>query len=46
MYFSGKIALEGVPDLLSLFFGGGGWEVSVVKNKIATGFRIGRIVVK
>jgi hypothetical protein len=35
--------LEGVLDLFSLFFGGGG--VSVVKNRIATGFRIGRIVV-
>ena len=36
-------ALEGVLDLVSLFFGGGG--VSVVKNRIATGFRKGRIVV-
>ena len=34
--------LEGVLDLLSLFFVGG---VSVVKNRIATGFRIGRIIV-
>jgi hypothetical protein len=37
-------ALEGVLDLLNLFWGGGG-RVSVVKNRIATGFRIGRIVV-
>jgi hypothetical protein len=36
-------ALEGVLVLLSLFFLGGG--VSVVKNRITTGFRIGRIVV-
>jgi hypothetical protein len=35
-------ALEGVLDLLSLFFVGG---VSIVKNRIATGFRIGRIIV-
>jgi hypothetical protein len=34
--------LEGVLDLLSLFFVGG---VSVVKNRIATGFRIRRIIV-
>jgi hypothetical protein len=36
-------ALEGVLDLLSLFLGGGG--LSVVKNRIETGFRIGRIIV-
>ena len=36
-------ALEGVLDLLSLFLFLGG--VSVVKNRIATGFRIGRIIV-
>jgi hypothetical protein len=35
--------LEGVLDLLSLFLGGGG--LSVVKNRIATSFRIGRVVV-
>jgi hypothetical protein len=35
-------ALEWVLDLVSLFLG---WGVSVVKNRIATGFRKGRIVV-
>ena len=44
-YHQIKSILEGVLDLLSLFFWGWGWVVSVVKNKIATCFGIGRIVV-
>ena len=42
-YHQIKSIVLGVLDLLRVFFLGGG--VSVVKNRIATGFRIGRIVV-